>query len=84
MVAELGCRFLRERQQAGISAAKAKGVYKGRPKKVKPAEIAALRAEGMGPTAIARKIGVTPTTVHRELKRLGQGADIKANPAATD
>lgn len=59
-------------------------VYKGRPKKVKPAEIAALRAEGLGPTAIARKIGVTPTTVHRELKRLAQGADIRANPPATD
>lgn len=84
MVAELERRFLRERQQGGINAAKAKGVYKGRPKKVKPAEIAALRAEGLGPTAIARKIGVTPTTVHRELKRLAQGADIKANPAATD
>ena len=30
MVAEMERKFIRERQQAGIEAAKAKGVYKGR------------------------------------------------------
>jgi DNA invertase Pin-like site-specific DNA recombinase len=30
MVAEMERRFIRERQQAGIEAAEAKGVYKGR------------------------------------------------------
>ncbi len=76
MVAELEYGFIRERQKAGIDAAKARGVYKGRRKKVKPEEIAALKAEGLGPTAIARKIGVTPTTVHRELKKLAGGQGV--------
>lgn len=70
MVAEVEYRFIKDRQLAGISAAKARGVYKGRKKKVKPDEIAALKAQGLGPTAIARQIGVTPTTVHRELNKL--------------
>jgi DNA invertase Pin-like site-specific DNA recombinase len=30
LVAEMERKFIRERQQAGIEAAKAKGVYKGR------------------------------------------------------
>lgn len=86
MVGELERGFMRERQRAGIEVAKARGVYRGRPKKVRPEQIADLRARGLGPTAIAREIGVTPTTVHRELKRLAAATstDIRANPQLGD
>lgn len=71
MVAEMERKLIRERQQAGIEAAKARGgVYKGRKKAVSSAQVAALKAEGLGPTAIAARLGVSRMTVHRELRRL--------------
>ena len=42
MVAEMELGFIRDRQRAGIDAAKAKGVYKGRPATFDRARIAAL------------------------------------------
>lgn len=66
MVAELERSFLRERQRAGIVAAKARGAYKGRRKKVDPSAIAILRAQGLGPTAIAQQLGISRMTVYRE------------------
>jgi DNA invertase Pin-like site-specific DNA recombinase len=47
MVAEMELRFIRDRQRAGIDAAKAKGIYKGRPATFDRARIVALRKEGM-------------------------------------
>lgn len=70
MVAELERAFIKERQQSGIEAAKRKGVYKGRKKRVDPNAIQTLRAEGLGPTAIAERLGVSRMSVHRELKKL--------------
>ena len=46
MVAEMELSFLKERQRAGIEAAKAKGVYKGRPPTFDHAKIVALRKQG--------------------------------------
>ncbi|WP_426028025.1 recombinase family protein [Brevundimonas sp. TWP2-3-4b2] len=68
MVAELERSFLRERQRAGIVAAKARGAYKGRRKSVDGAAIAVLAADGLGPTAIAKRLGVSRMTVYREMK----------------
>jgi hypothetical protein len=51
MVAEMELGFIRDRQRAGIDAAKAKGVYKGRPATFDRARIVSLRKEGMGATA---------------------------------
>lgn len=77
MVAELERKHIRERQQMGIEAAKARGgVYRGRKKSVNGASVAALRAEGLGPTAIAQRLGVSRMTVHRELKRLDAVASV--------
>lgn len=67
MVAEMERRFIRERQQAGIEAAKAKGVYKGRKRSVPVEQIRALREQGVGPTAIARELKVSRMSVHRAL-----------------
>ena len=68
MVAEMERRFIRERQQAGIEAAKAKGVYKGRKPSVPVEKGRALRASGQGPTAIAKALGISRMSVHRVLK----------------
>ncbi|PZO01662.1 MAG: resolvase [Alphaproteobacteria bacterium] len=68
MVAELERSFLLERQRVGIAAAKERGAYRGRRKSVDSAAIQLLSTEGLGPTAIARKLGISRMTVHRELK----------------
>jgi hypothetical protein len=57
MVAEMELGFIRDRQRAGIDAAKAKGVYKGRPVTFDRARIVSLRKEGMGATEIAQAVG---------------------------
>jgi len=58
MVAEMELGFIRDRQRAGIDAAKAKGVYKGWPATFNRTRIIALRKEGTGATEIARAVGV--------------------------
>jgi DNA invertase Pin-like site-specific DNA recombinase len=50
--AEFETSIRRERQLEGIAKAKAEGVYKGRPATIDAAAVAALKAEGMGATAI--------------------------------
>ena len=57
MVAEMELGFIRDRQRAGIDAAKAKGIYKGRPTTFDRAHVVALRKEGMGATEIAKAVG---------------------------
>ena len=71
MVAEMELGFIRDRQRAGIEAAKAKGVYKGRPPTFDRARIVALRKEGMGATEIARAVGCTRGNVYKALKAAG-------------
>ena len=53
----------------GINAAKARGVYKGGKPSTKPDEIRRLRKEGLGATAIARKLGVGRASVYRVMAR---------------
>jgi DNA invertase Pin-like site-specific DNA recombinase len=60
---ETGVR--RERRLEGIAAAKAKGVYIGRPGKIKAADIARLKAQGLGGTAIAKALGISHASVYR-------------------
>jgi len=57
MVAEMERRFIRERQQAGIEAAKRAGAYKGRKPSVPASTVKAMRDEGHGPSAIAKALG---------------------------
>lgn len=56
-----------ERQREGIERAKAEGKYQGRPQSFDPTAILALKAEGLGATAIARKLGCGRATVYRAL-----------------
>jgi DNA invertase Pin-like site-specific DNA recombinase len=39
-----------------IADAKARGVYKGRKASIDPAKIKQMKADGMGPSAIAKKL----------------------------
>jgi DNA invertase Pin-like site-specific DNA recombinase len=71
MVAEMELGFIRDRQRAGIEAAKAKGVYKGRPVTFDRTRIVALRKEGMGATEIARAVGCKRGNVYKALKAVG-------------
>ena len=61
----------RERQVEGIAKARERGVYKGRPVTVDPAEVRRLAAEGLGAVAIAEKLGIGRTSVWRALKASG-------------
>jgi len=58
----------RERQREGIERLKAQGGYKGRPRSVDPNEVRRLRAEGLGPAEIARRLSIARSTVYAALK----------------
>ena len=68
MVAELERTMLRERQRAGIDAAKKRGVYRGRRKRVDTQAILRMKQAGRTPTEIASALQISRATVHRELK----------------
>ena len=63
--AEFETAIRRERQLEGIEAAKAKGVYKGRPATIKAEDIAALKAEGLGASEIAKRLKIGRASVYR-------------------
>ncbi|MBB3175460.1 DNA invertase Pin-like site-specific DNA recombinase [Endobacter medicaginis] len=66
--AEFETNLRRERQSEGIAQAKARGVYRGRKPSIDVAEIRRMHAEsGLGPSAIARKLGVGRSSVYRAL-----------------
>ena len=69
--AEFETNLRRERQMEGIARAKARGVYKGRKPSVDAERVRALKAEGLGPTAIAAELGVSRSTVWRVLRTTG-------------
>ena len=64
--AEFETAIRRERQMDGIAKAKkVAGKYRGRMARINPSEIAALRCEGMGASAIAKKLGIGRASVYR-------------------
>jgi DNA invertase Pin-like site-specific DNA recombinase len=66
--AEFETNLRRERQLEGIAQAKARGVYRGRKPSIDMAEIRRLRdQDGLGPTAIARRLGIGRASVYRAL-----------------
>ena len=67
MVAEMELTFIKERQRAGIEAAKAKGVYKGRKRSIDPDAVQRLREKGIGATEIARRLGIGRASVYKVL-----------------
>jgi DNA invertase Pin-like site-specific DNA recombinase len=66
--AEFETNLRRERQLEGINAAKARGVYRGRKPSIDVVEVLRLRRdEKLGPTAIARRLGIGRASVYRVL-----------------
>ena len=71
-IAEIELQHVKERQAAGIAAARQRGVYKGRKPgatKAKPQRARELRAKGMKLPEIAQALNVNKRTVSRYLKR---------------
>jgi DNA invertase Pin-like site-specific DNA recombinase len=63
--AEFETNLRKERQIDGIAKAKAAGVYKGRPATIQADQIKALKAEGLGASEIARRLGIGRASVYR-------------------
>ena len=71
-IAEIELQHVKERQAAGIAAARQRGVYKGRKPgatKAKPQRARELRDKGMRLPEIAQALTVDKRTVSRYLKR---------------
>jgi DNA invertase Pin-like site-specific DNA recombinase len=70
-IAEIELQNTKERQTAGIAAAKKRGVYKGRAKgttKARPRRARELKGQGLTASEIARVMGISERTVRRYLK----------------
>jgi DNA invertase Pin-like site-specific DNA recombinase len=65
--AEFETNLRKERQLEGIAKAKAAGVYKGRRPTVDVLRVRALKQEGIGPSAIAKTLGIGRASVYRAL-----------------
>ena len=65
--AEFETNLRKERQLEGIAKAKAAGVYKGRKPTVDVVRVRALQQQGIGPSAIAKTLGIGRASVYRAL-----------------
>jgi len=74
--AEFETNLRKERQAEGIAKAKVAGVYKGRRPEIDRVAILKLKAEGLGATAIAKRLGIGRASVYRIL------TDAAADPLA--
>jgi len=66
--AELETNLRKERQLEGIAKAKEKGVYKGGRTKIDVEQVKKLKGEGLGATAIAKRMGIHRDSFYRLLK----------------
>ncbi|MGM4957819.1 recombinase family protein [Bradyrhizobium barranii] len=66
--AEFETNLRKERQLEGIADAKARGVYQGRKASIDTAKVKALKAEGMGASAIAKALKIGRASVYRALQ----------------
>jgi len=65
--AEFETAIRKERQLEGIARAKEAGVYRGRKATINPEAVKALAAEGLGPSEIAKQMGIGRASVYRAL-----------------
>ncbi len=68
MVDDMELKFIKDRQRAGIDAAKADGIFAGRKKNVDDAEIRRRIATGATKAAVAGELNIPRMTVYRALK----------------
>ncbi len=67
--AEFERSIIRKRQAEGIIKAKQLGVYKGRKPSIDVERVKALKASGVGGTAIAKELGIGRASVYRVLNK---------------
>jgi DNA invertase Pin-like site-specific DNA recombinase len=72
IIGAIGCferELMLERQREGVARAKAEGKYKGRKPtaRAKSPEVLALKAGGVRPVEIARRLGISRASVYRAL-----------------
>jgi DNA invertase Pin-like site-specific DNA recombinase len=72
VIGAIGCferELMLERQREGIAKAKAEGKYRGRQPtaRAKAGEVMAMKAEGVRPVDIARRLGIGRASVYRVL-----------------
>ena len=60
--------IIRKRQAEGIAKAKEKGVYKGRKASIDAKQIASMKEQGLGASAIAKQMGISRISVYRALQ----------------
>ena len=65
--AEFETNLRKERQLEGIAKAKEAGVYRGRPASIDAAQVRELKAQGVGPSEIAKRLGIGRASVYRAL-----------------
>jgi DNA invertase Pin-like site-specific DNA recombinase len=71
-LAEFERSLIRERTNAGLKAARARGRKGGRPKSMTAEDVQAAEAllnGNVGPTAVAKRMGVSRATLYRHLKQ---------------
>ena len=66
-IAEFETDIRKERQREGIDRAKIAGVYKGRKPSVDVAAVRTLKDQGVGPSEIAKRMGIGRASVYRAL-----------------
>jgi DNA invertase Pin-like site-specific DNA recombinase len=66
--AEFETNLRRERQLEGIAKAKVSGVYKGRKPSIDVEQVRAMKAQGVGPAAIAKALKIGRASVYRALE----------------
>lgn len=66
--AEFETNLRKERQAEGIAKAKAAGVYKGRKASIDPDEVRKLKADGLGASEIAKRLGIGRASVYRVMQ----------------
>ena len=75
--AQLERALIRDRQREGIEAAKARGVYRGRARRLSPDQVVQARAEvvsGVPKAVVARRLGVARQTLYDALAASSSGA----------
>ena len=78
--AQFETNLRRERQTEGIAKAKARGVYQGRKSSIKREDVVRLLEEGIGPSAVARQLKISRTSVWRLRKERAAGNDQATAP----
>lgn len=80
MVADMELKFIKDRQRAGIEAARAEGIYKGRKKNVDDDEIRRRVAAGASKASVARELKVSRMTVYRALDVIPSKTELPEKP----